>query len=1170
MFRVLLFITLLGCNLQLAGQAESIWYNQNEPPPCEKLDIEARSYRLFNLDTTKLKATLWSAPEERKQSAKDSKVILQVPDPDGNLLEFRIVNYRMMEDGLATRYPYIKTLKGVGVDNKRSTIRLDWTLFGFHAVVRTASGTFYIDPFNRAIKDTYIVYHRQDAPQRTMECLVDEEFIRENGVRSPNTKMFGKAFGDCQFRTYRLAQATTGEYSNFHGAFDEGDVGLVMSAVTTVINRVNDVYEVDMTVRLILVDNTDDVFFYDPATDPYTNNNGVQMLGQNQTTCDNIIGSANYDIGHVFSTGGGGVANLNGPCNNNIKARGVTGLPSPVGDPFSIDYVSHEMGHQFGANHTQNNPCNRNANTAMEPGSASTIMGYAGICNPNVQSNSDDYMHAVSLAEMANFITGSGNSCAEIVSYNNTAPLVDGGTDHLIPVSTPFVLTADATDAEEDPLTYCWEQYDNETGFPMPPQSTSTGGPMFRSLQPDPSPSRYFPNLADLTSGVGSAWETLPSVSRNMTFRITVRDNHPEAGCVSNDQISVSTTADAGPFLIIAPNGGESLNQGEYTLIEWDVANTNVPPVSCTEVDILLSTDGGFTYPITLASNVENNGYHFVQMPNEVSGACRIKVICSGSIFFDISDVNFSVSAGGSTFTLGAEPAFQSICLPGDADLDILTASIGGFSGNITLSLVNAPPGVSASFSPNPVAAGQSSSITITGLDNFPIGSNTIDIQGSSGSTSQTVTLPFNFEPGGASVSLTDPVDEAVDVSPYPSLKFDLIGEGLFNEIQLANDPFFFDLVGTFQITETTLNITNQLESETTYYWRVRSIADCGPGEWSEGWSFTTSGCESYISEDVPVNIPSNAATTVTSTLFIPDNGVIQNVDVIDLTGTHTWINDLIVTLISPAGTEVRLFDQVCWNQNDFFVSFSDQASLTNLPCPPTSGLTYQPEDPLSDFIGENMNGTWTLQIEDVFPEDGGDLLNWQLNICAEGLIFLPLDWIRFDVEKEDKSRKNVLTWKVANHEDNEGFEVQRSVGQAHDFEAVEWMADNALDKTRSTFTYTDQEAPSQQIVYYRVKQVDHDGAYSYSPIRAVRPGFAGDDAITVYPNPFADRIFVTTKMDLNSGSTYELINTKGQVVQSDVVPGEQWSIDSSRLLPGMYFFRIITGNQVESIKIVK
>jgi len=1168
-----LFVTFFAVILHAYSLfAQDRYWTQPELPSnfSANTDIQVSKYELFSLDTTLLLQVLNAAPPEASPKDGSNPTILKIPDPEGGTKEFQIVSYQMMEEGLSSRYPNIKTLKGVNLANPRETIRLDWTSFGFHAYIRSSEGSYYIDPFNRNIKDLYLVYRKADVQGQPFECHVDDSDKILIDTEEFRPRAFGKAFGDCTFRTYRLAQATTGEYSNFHGATNASQSGLVLSAVTTVINRVNEVYERDMTVRLILIANTDQIFYYNPNTDPYTNNNGGAMLGQNQTTCDNVIGSANYDIGHVFSTGGGGVANLRAPCNNNLKARGVTGLPNPVGDPFSIDYVAHEMGHQFGANHTQNNNCNRVAATAMEPGSASTIMGYAGICNPNVQNSSDDYMHAVSLNEIANFVTGLGNSCATPLSFTNSAPFVDGGGNHSIPISTPFVLTANATDADGDPLTYCWEQYDNQIGFPMPPSPTSTGGPMFRSRNPTSSPERYFPNLPAIVSGNSPTWEVIPSVGRNMNFRVTVRDNNEVASCLDNDLITVTTVAEAGPFTVIQPNTFMTLQQGQFFRVEWDAANTNMPPVSCAQVDIFLSTNGGQSFDLVLAESVDNNGYAFVQMPMISSTQCRVMIKCSSSIFLDVSDQNFTITTGSSAPSLGAFPAFQSVCVPSEINLTISVASTGGFNGPVTLSLLNPPSGAVATFSVNPILPGQSTQLTLTGLENGGLGLQNFSIQGQYASGTTTMPLTFTLNAGGASTSLQTPFNGSIEVSPIPSLAFSTTGGTLFHEVQLSTNPDFANVLGTFQVTGSPFIPTFSLQPGTTYYWRVRPVAGCGPGVYTEGWSFTTSSCEFYTSTNIPITIPSASPVTVTSVLNIPDNGIVQDVNVVDLNGTHTWINDLIVRLISPSGTVVTLFDRICNNEDDFFVSFDDQASLVTLPCPPTSGLAYRPASPLAAFNGESMQGNWTLQIQDMAAQDGGQLLGWSLEICAEGLTYLPVEWISFEVKASDVGNDALLDWIVTFEEESEYFEIERSVGNATDFRVIAWIPDDRENADEQYFQYLDKNIPINLPVYYRVKQIDRDGAFSYSPIRLVT--IADETRLSLHPNPVGNRLYVSNNSSalLRQEAVYMVRDLSGRIVSSGVLNDMTTEIETTEWIPGLYLMEVQDGQNLHVFKIVK
>ena len=516
-YLLLLLTTLMLISINSFAQ-QHIWhiYPSQQLSSDEERKIIPKKFLAFQADTSALQQKLMASPHERDVSPAQSDNEISLPDPDGNWHNFKIVAYDLMEAPLQEKWWYIHTWRGVSTDDPHTTIRLDWTDRGFHAMVRGTGDTWFIDPYYWNEREIYQVHYKKDypAPSEPFECNTVDD--RKAGIQGGNAQRAG----DCQLRQYRLALACTGEYADFHG----GTVAGAASAMATTMSRVNGIYEEDLAMRLVLVANNNNLIYLNGATDPYTNNSGSTMLGENQANCDAVIGTANYDIGHVFSTGGGGIASLRSPCTSSRKAQGVTGQGSPVGDTFDVDYVAHEMGHQFGGNHTQNNNCNRSS-ASMEPGSASTIMGYAGICNPNVQSNSDDYYHGVNIQEIANYMeTGGGNSCATIIDMSNGEPTIVLGQDYDIPGGTPFVLTGNATDPDGDPLTYCWEQYDNEVGQNMPPLATNTQGPMFRSFDPTSNPMRYFPRLSDLVNNVDPTWETLPETNRDMDFRVTVRD----------------------------------------------------------------------------------------------------------------------------------------------------------------------------------------------------------------------------------------------------------------------------------------------------------------------------------------------------------------------------------------------------------------------------------------------------------------------------------------------------------------------------------------------------------------------------------------------------------------------------------------------------------------------
>lgn len=656
--------TLCICLASAQAQSLSFWAD-GELSIEQKELTEVAVYRVLNVDQLALKEILKNAPPQEAMQASQSAVIVSFPMPNGDNFDFKVVEAPVMSAALQNRFPNIRSYRGAGVDNPLLQAHFDLSPNGLHAMIFREGSTVFIDPVqDAAAPEKHISYSRKAFFKGTSKTW-DGCMALHAGEKAPSTISSGQnsnltpiQMGSQQFpspvlplvtdngdqlRTYRLALACTGEYAQFHG----GTVSGALAAMNTSMVRVNGVFERDIAVRMIIVDNNDQLVFLNASTDPYTNNDGGSMLGQNINTCNSVIGSANYDIGHVFSTGGGGVAYLQSPCGGN-KAGGVTGQGSPIGDPFDIDYVCHEMGHQFGGNHTQNNSCNRSSGAAYEPGSASTIMGYAGICSPNLQGNSDDHFHNHSCNEMIAFtVNGNGNSCASISATSNVPPTVEAGTNGLvIPASTPFELTALGSDSDGGTITYNWEEYDLGPATASGDNNlTNPSGnqPIFRSWPSSISPTRVFPRVNDLVNGTIAIGEHLPTYSRQLNFKCTVRDNQLNGGGFADDLLSMSVDGSSGPFIVNAPNGGESLNADASATITWDVAGTNSGAVNCPSVDVYLSVDGGFTWPYELATNIINNGSATVTLPNVLSSSARVKIKGANHVFFDISNGNFTI-----------------------------------------------------------------------------------------------------------------------------------------------------------------------------------------------------------------------------------------------------------------------------------------------------------------------------------------------------------------------------------------------------------------------------------------------------------------------------------------------------------------------------------------------
>lgn len=605
--------------------------------------------RMFQMVDAPMQRALHAAPGEFSGQALSRMQVLYVPMPDGSYQRFRIIESPVFHPSLGAKFPEIRTFIAHGLDDPLAGGRLDWTPKGFHAQIFTSGRVVYVDPHLRGDTSIYVSYHRRDRVRGpgTFTCLLPGS--RRAAERAAaggrgGSGGAGPVTGDV-LRTYKIAVACTGEYAQFHG----GTVVDAMAAIATTINRVVGIYEREFSVRMEIVANNDSLIFLDGTTDPYSNSDGAAMLSQNQTTVDGVIGSANYDIGHVFSTAGGGIAGLGVVCRLLSKARGVTGSAAPVGDSFNVDFVAHEIGHQFNCDHTFNGDsgsctsANRNGPTAYEPGSGSTIMAYAGICgNDDLQLLSEPYFHSASHDQIAAYITtGVGGNCDTATATGNNPPTVDAGPDFTIPAATPLRLTAVGSDPDAgDVLTYNWEQRD------LGPQNDVNAGdngasPLFRSWTPTTSPVRYFPRLPDLLNNTTVLGEQLPTTSRTMTFRATVRDNRVGGGGYNADDMQVVVDGASGPFRVLFPN--TSILLSGLQTIQWEVAGTTNPPVNAAMVNILLSTDGGLVYGTVLASNVVNDGSAPVMLPNLQSTTARILVEGSGNIFFDVSDSNFEI-----------------------------------------------------------------------------------------------------------------------------------------------------------------------------------------------------------------------------------------------------------------------------------------------------------------------------------------------------------------------------------------------------------------------------------------------------------------------------------------------------------------------------------------------
>jgi len=605
-------------------------------------------YRLMDVDATKLRQLQATVPEAMENTI-IAGTSIEFPMPDGGLHNTTMVQTSIWQNKATSDALDVKTYELINPKNGAFEGNISVMKDGISGVLFSEKGLVYINPLNVDNSGAHIIHYLKDAELADIRCLANDVNQYTNTPLLSNRT----TAGDCRARVYRLAVAATYLYTNWAGGVTQA-----RNYITITMNTVNAIYKRDVNVTFSLVENTS-IIYTDAGSDSYGSTGGLSsaQLNTNQTNIDGAIGSGNYDVGIVFNRGwSGGLAQLNSVCSGS-KARGAVGFASgtganPIAGPQGQWFdgaTAHELGHMFGATHTfsaNNGSCAGNATlgSAWEPGSGSTLMAYAAAgCGPTnaIQTYQDYYFHAGNIAQMQSFITGSA-TCATPVTTANVAPSASTtAASYNIPANTPFMLTINATDANSgDALTYSWEQMNAATvQSATAPSSTNTSGPMFRSRPATSSPTRYFPALTYLINQTGYEYEVLPSVPRTLNFRGTVRDNSTLGGCTSEVNVTLNVQTSTG-FKVTTPAWGTVWNKsGNNTaLVQWDVAGTNAAPINASSVDILLSTDGGNTYPITLAGAVPNTGSYNVPIPALNTTTGKVMVRGTGNVFFNIQD----------------------------------------------------------------------------------------------------------------------------------------------------------------------------------------------------------------------------------------------------------------------------------------------------------------------------------------------------------------------------------------------------------------------------------------------------------------------------------------------------------------------------------------------------
>ena len=721
-----------------ASAQNSTWKkieNINTPKKLSKLNLENSKVHLFELNSSLLNQDILSTPL-RSASKKTSAKIINIPGLDGKIESFSLYEAPVFAPELSAKYPNIKSYVGISTKDSRTRLRMSVSPQGVQTMISYADNpTVFMQPVAKGSSE-YVLYEKSSKSKLTnrFECNTIDELNETLNKSNKSSKVNEGGANDKTLQKFRIAVSVTGEYTNYHG--NEVDA---LAAINASLTRVNQVFETDMAITFELIANNNLVIYTNPATDPYSDVDDIgNWNSELQSTLTSVIGESNYDIGHLFGgSGGGGNAGCIGcVCVNGSKGSAYTSPSNgmPEGDTFDIDYVAHEIGHQMGANHTWAFG-SEGTGVNSEPGSGSTIMGYAGITGADdVQSNSDDYFHYHSIKQILDNLET--KSCQTTEAITNNPPIADAGNDYSIPPGTAYVLTGTATDGDSgaDDLTYCWEQIDDGVTDNQNFGPTLTSGSMNRSLPPSSFPERYIPRFSSVLDGnttqtnptLGSDWETVSTVARTLDWALTVRDRSPSSatgGQSSYDTMQI-TVEDVTPFTVVNP---VSWTQGSMQTIEWVVGQTANGTINCQNVNIKLSALG-VKFTTTIASNVPNNGSYTFMVPAIANtDKARVLVEAADNIFYDVNDFEFSISTDPDFF-IGDATLDPIVCGGTTATYNFDYIAANGFNENTTFSASGNPGASTVLFSPTSRTTSGPVTMTISNLDNEAQNNYTINI----------------------------------------------------------------------------------------------------------------------------------------------------------------------------------------------------------------------------------------------------------------------------------------------------------------------------------------------------------------------------------------------------------------------------------------------------------
>ena len=936
----------------LSFSQSNLWKKTKLKPSESTLSIKSLhedKYQIFSLDLNAFKSQLTNTPLRTDRGSGNS-VIVSFPDEKGNMERFRVLETSILAPFIAVKYPNIKTYIGFSLDNPGARIRFSVTPQGLKTMTSYINKpTVFTVPIAKGNISEYITYDRgvRINSKKDFECLTENEYVPIKELTS-----FSRDANDQILRTLKIAISTTGEYTNFWDDGDDtnGDAQTdALAALVSTLNRSNEVFEVDMAVTFQLVTGTE-IIYPSASTDPYTGSYNSQL----QSTLTSVVGESNYDIGHLFNYGSntGNAGCIGCVCVDGQKGSGFSshsftdndGGPN-MDDFFDIDYVPHEIGHQMGGNHTFSQS-SEGTGVNYEPGSGTTIMGYAGITGPNdVQDHSDPYFHYGTINQVLNNLDN--RTCWTSTVISNNPPTANAGEDYTIPQGTAFKLVGSATDSDQgDVLTYTWEQVDSGTTTSGSFGPTKTTGAVWRSRPPTTNPTRYMPTKSRVLSGEltesnpvetvdNSSWETVSTVARSLNFALTVRDRSEANGTGQFPQsdfdfMTVTVDGNSGPFAVTSQTSNETWNVGESQTVTWDVAGTDGGSVNTPSVNIYLSTDGGLTFPFLAASNIANDGSHTFSVPSADGDSDQLRVMVEGNenIFYAVNSTNFSLQE--SEFAISVAQPSVDVCSPNNVIYNFTYNTFLGFTGTTIFSVNGLQTGVNASFSSDTASQdGTNISLTLSNIGSLNVGTYNFQIIGTSGAIVKNTDADFSvFLELTETPTLTSPSNSGTGVALSPTFTWDEISNASSYDIEIATDSGFSSILVNENVTTNSYTEAS-LDQSTTYYWRVKAKNSCGDGNFSSVSSFTTQNCSVCVSTG-NTSFETSTTRVVFNTI---DNSSGKSGSYSDYTDISTGvkadeIHDLTVQVNTDGNYTVHTLVWIDWNQDCDFDDANEEYDL--------------------------------------------------------------------------------------------------------------------------------------------------------------------------------------------------------------------------------------------------